>query len=134
MESAGRVIGKLNRATQVMTNEELARAAWPQAVGIKVASHTAAVALVRKRLVVEVEDMTWQRQLNALRYQLVANLAAMIGSSVVEDLEFRPMTPRRQAQRAGAARSSPSLFDDADGIADPQLRRIYKIIRKKASA
>ncbi len=134
MESAGRVIGKLNRATQVMTNEELARAAWPQAVGIKVASHTVAVALVRKRLVVEVEDMTWQRQLNSLRTQLVANLSAMIGSSVVNDLEFRPMTPKRRPQRADAARSKMPLFDDADAIADPQLRRIYKFIRKKASA
>jgi len=134
MERAGRTIGKLSRASQVMTNEDLARAAWPQAVGRKIASYTAATALVRKCLVVEVQDMVWQRQLNTLRAQIVKNLTAVLGPGLVDDLEFRPMTPKRMPQRAESPRRDAVAADEADAIADPQLRRVYKISRKKASA
>ena len=134
MERAGRTIGKLSRASQVMTNEDLARAAWPQAVGRKIASYTAATALVRKCLVVEVQDMVWQRQLNTLRAQIVKNLTAVLGPGLVDDLEFRPMTPKRMPQRAESPRRDAVAADEADSIADPQLRRVYKISRKKASA
>ena len=134
MERAGRTIGKLSRASQVMTNEDLARAAWPQAVGKKIAAYTAATALVRKCLVVEVQDMVWQRNLNTLRAQILKNLTAVLGPGIVEDLELRPMTPKRMPQRAESPRREAMPADEADAIADPQLRRVYKISRKKASA
>jgi hypothetical protein len=134
MERAGRLIGQLNRASQVMTNDELARAAWPLAVGKRIARYTAAVALVRKTLVVEVEDMVWQRQLNALRHQIVRNLVDVVGHGIVEDLELRPMRPRRMPQRAEVANRPVEGYDEADAIADPSLRRVYKISRKKATA
>ena len=63
MERAGRVLGKLKLAKQSVSDEELARSAWPAAVGKKIALRTQAVTLVRTRLVVEVEDAVWQRQL-----------------------------------------------------------------------
>ena len=134
MERAGRLIGKLSRASQVMTNEELARAAWPQAVGKKIASHTEATALVRKTLVVEVQDMVWQRQLYTLRDQILENLSALVGSGLIDDLALRPMTPKRMPQRADTPRREEVPADEADGIADPQMRRVYKLSRKKASA
>ena len=133
MESAGRLIGKLNRASQVMTDEELVRAAWPLAVGKTIVRYTAVAGLVRKCIVVEVEDMVWQRQLNTLRLQIVKNLTDVVGPGIVEDLALRPMTPKRMPQRAEIARRPESL-DEADAIADPSLRRAYKLSRKKATA
>lgn len=134
MERADRTIGKLSRARQVMTNEDIARAAWPQAVGKRIASYTAATALVRSCLVVEVQDMVWQRQLNTLRGQILKNLTAILGPGLVDDIELRPMTPRRMPQRADSPRREAISTDEADAIADPHLRRVYKISRKKASA
>ena len=138
MESAGRLIGQLNRNRRLMTDEELARAAWPLAVGKKIASYTAAVALVRNRLVIEVQDMLWQRQLNALRSQILAKITEVVGKGVVTDLEFRPMiAPRREPQRAETARpgaAPATIADEAEAIADAGLRRVYRILRKKASA
>jgi hypothetical protein len=134
MERAGRLIGKLNRDRQVMTNEQLAQAAWPQAVGKKIAAYTIAAKLVRKCLVVEVQDMIWQRQLNTLRGQILTNLRKVVGPDLIDDLELRPMTPRRLPQRAEAPRRDSAVFDEADAIVDPQLRRVYKSSRQKATA
>jgi hypothetical protein len=64
--NAGRLIGKLNRNRQVMSDEELACAAWALAVGKKIAACTGQKSLVRGRLIVEVQDMVWQRQLNTM--------------------------------------------------------------------
>ena len=133
MESAGRLIGKMNRASRVMTDDELVRAAWPLAVGKRIARYTAVVNLVRGCVVVEVEDMVWQRQLNTLRLQIVKNLTDIVGPGIVDDLALRPMTPKRMPQRAEFARR-PASQDEADSIADPSLRRAYKLSRKKASA
>ena len=134
MESAGRLIGKLNRAKRVLSDEDFARAAWPQAVGKKIAAHTSVAKLVRKTLVVEVEDMVWQRQINTLRPQIVAALAKVAGPSLVDDIELRPMTPRQEPKRAATARRELTAADEADSIADSQLRRLYKNSRKKATA
>ena len=134
MESAGRLIGKLNRKRQVLTHEELARAAWPVAVGRRIAANTVAAKLVRKCLIVEVQDMVWQRQLNTLRSQILANLNGVVGPDVIDDIELRPMPPKRLPQRAVAPRRDVPVPDEADSIADPQLRRAYKISRQKATA
>lgn len=136
MEQAGRVIGKLNRTRQVMTDEELACAAWRPAVGKKIAAYTEAKALVRGRLVVEVQDMVWQRQLNALTVHILKNLAKILGAGIVTDISLRPMSAaKRTPQRAESARNQDARpADEADGIADPVLRRNYKISRHKATA
>lgn len=134
MEHAGRLIGNLNRAKHMLPDEDLARAAWPRAVGKKIAARTAVARLVRKTLVVEVEDMIWQRQINTLRPQIVQALSKVAGPGLVEDIELRPMTPRRVPQRADTARRDALPPDEADAIADPQLRRVYRMSRKKATA
>ena len=89
--------------------------------------------MVRTRLIVEVEDVIWQRQLFGLSHQILRNLAKSVGSGVVEDVEFRVVPRKREPERARAA--APGLFaDEADGISDPVLRGIYKASRKKAQA
>jgi hypothetical protein len=133
MERASKLIRGLMLPGDTITAEEVACAAWPQAVGRKLAGHTRAAKLVRSRLVVEVEDRTWQRQLFALTRQIVSNLERHLGPGLVEDIEFRVVPRRREPQRATAA--LPALFrDEADAIADPVLRGIYKTSRKKALA
>lgn len=116
-----------------MSAEELACAAWPQAVGKTIAAHTRAARMVRARLIVEVQDGTWQRQLFTLSRHILGNLEKSLGSGLVEDVEFRIVPRRREPQRA--AQAAPAFAaDEADGIADPVLRRIYRASRKRALA
>ncbi len=133
MERASRVIRNLNVPGGEMTAERLACAAWGPSVGKKVAAHTRASRMVRTRLIVEVEDHVWQRQLFSLTPQILGVLARNVGPGVVEDLEFRVVPRRRDPQRAEAAVRK-SAADEAAGIEDPILRSIYKASRKKALA
>ena len=81
----------------------------------------------------EVEDHTWQRQLFALTPHILNNLEKTLGRGLVEDLEFR-IVPRRR-DPVLARQAVPALFaDDADAIADPVMRDLYKLSRKKALA
>ena len=117
----------------VISAGELACAAWPAAVGAKVAAHTRAARMVRTRLIVEVEDASWQRQLFSLSRQILSNLERHLGPGLVEDVEFRVAPRRREPSRALTA--TPTLFaDEADAIRDTEMRCIYKASRNKAQA
>lgn len=135
MERASKLIRGLRLPGDTISAGELACAAWPQAVGKKIAVHTRAARMVRTRLIVEVEDRVWQRQLFALTPHVLRNLEKSLGPGFVEDLEFRIVPRRREPQRAGNSVPVPALFeDDAEAIADPVLRSIYRASRKKAQA
>ncbi len=135
MERASRMLRSLSLPEGALNFEELARKAWPAAVGKKIAAHARAARLVRTRLIVEVEDAVWQRQLFALTRQIVSNLEKKLGCGLVEDVEFRVAPPRREPQRAVQSAAQCRLpFDEAEAIGDPVLRRIYRISRKKALA
>jgi hypothetical protein len=134
MESAGRLLGRIKLPQNLATPEDVARAAWARAVGKTIASRTNAIALVRKCLVIEVEDPLWQRQLNTLRPQILSSLSKVVGPGIVEDLDFRPMGQRRGPARAEVATSLPQPSDEAASIADPVFRRVYLAARRKASA
>jgi hypothetical protein len=134
MERASRLLRSLPIPSDSISAEELAARAWPLAVGRKVAAHSRPVRMVRTRLVVEVEDIVWQRQLFTLTRQIVANLERTLGRGLVEDIEFVIM-PRKREPRRAVAMAAPALFaDEADAIPDPMLRTIYKASRKKALA
>jgi len=132
MERAGKSLAKL-KLSDAISQDDLARAAWPAAVGKRIAAHAAAKSLVRGSLIVEVEDGIWQKQLFYLRYQILAKLQEVLGAGVITDVEFRIATPRRPPQTALSV-SNTKPRDEADGISDPGLRLIYKQARKKASA
>ena len=136
MERASKLIRGLRLSGDVITPEQLCCAAWPEAVGVKVSRHTRPAKLVRTRLVVEVEDATWQKQLFTLTPHILTNLDRTLGRGLVEDLEFR-IVPRRR-EPALARHAVPALLagaiDDADAIADPVMRHLYKLSRKKAQA
>ncbi len=128
MERAAKAIARLNAGQ--LSPEQLALSAWATAVGKRLADRTNAKALVRTRLVIEVDDAVWQTQLYQLRHQILPRIAAVIGPGIVDDLEFRVATaiPRRPPQSAPTLESG----DDADAILDPVMRLVYKQSRKKA--
>jgi predicted nucleic acid-binding Zn ribbon protein len=99
MERAARLIKNSKLSRQVLTDDDLARAVWPAAVGRAIAAHTVRIKLVRNTLVVEVEDAIWQRQLHQLSPQILQRLRKLTGSDGIQDLEFRIAIPRRQPQR-----------------------------------
>jgi Dna[CI] antecedent DciA-like protein len=131
MERASKVLGKLNLPEGTVTPEAMVCAVWANAVGKRIAAHSRAVKIVRSHLIVEVEDAVWQRQLFALRGQVGGKIQECIGAGIVEDIEFR-VAPRR----IGPARAQHSMphSDDADDIADPVLRNLYKASRKRELA
>ena len=135
MERASKLIRTLRLPGETLNLEEIACTAWPAAVGRRIAAHTRAARLVRTRLVVEVEDRVWQRQLFALSGQILRNLERHLGAGAVEEIEFRIVPRRREPQReTQAAIPALAATDEADSIADPILRGLYRASRKRALA
>jgi hypothetical protein len=132
MEPASKLIRRMKLPGDTISHEQVACTVWPAAVGKKIASHSRAARLVRTRLVVEVEDRIWRCQLMSLSAQILHNLEKSLGRGAVEELEFRVVPPRLDPQRATVA--APGLYDEANAIADPVLRSIYRASRKKALA
>ena len=123
MERAGRLIGKLK--LKVDDPELRACAAWKVAAGKKIAEHTRATALVRGKLLVQVEDQIWQRQLSTLSEALLRNLEKALGEPLVLDIDFRPMPRRREPQKAERAIGR-------EDVQDPVLDMLYRQSRKNA--
>ena len=131
MERAGRLFGKMKLPAAVMSREDMLCAAWPSAVGKKIAAHTRAAAVAGTRLIVDVEDAVWQKHLYSLRGQILANLNQALGNGSVTSLDFRLAVPRRPPQIEERVAAS---HDEAEGITDPVMRRLYRNSRKKALA
>ncbi len=130
MDPASRIIAK----SGIISEERIACGAWKKAVGRNVALRTRALKLVRTTLVVEVDDEIWKQNLRSLRYQIINNLAKAIGPEIVTEIEFRVMPPRVGPQRAGHLDRAETTADEAEAIADPGLRRIYKAARRRETA
>jgi len=133
MERAGKALAKL-KFSAAISPDELAFAAWPAAVGKRIATHARPKALVRGSLVLEADDAIWQKQLFHLRFDILAKLTEVLGAGIVTDLEFRiaggvPRRPPQSAQSHGETVSA----DDADSIQDPVMRILYKQARTRAT-
>ena len=138
MERAARLIKNKKVSREILSDEDIARAVWPGAVGKAIAAHTSRLKLVRSTLVVEVEDAIWQKQLWALSSQIVARVRKLTGSDTVKDIEFRTAVPRREVQRAQSNSSSPPRIltasdDESELIQDPVLKKVYRLSRRKAT-
>lgn len=129
MERAARLIARM-KIPGGPRPEELVRAVWPAAVGKIVARRTQVDRLAGGTLWVAVEDESWQRQLVPLEGQIRKNLRELLGAPAVERIVFRACPPRRGPARAETARPC----DEADGIADPVLRRLYLKQRSRSGA
>lgn len=131
MERTGRLIRKL--AGSLVSPEEIVRAVWAEAAGEKIARHTVVRSVAEGVLLVEVGDAVWRSQLETLEPQVRQRLDQIAGPGLVRKIRFQVAAPRRRPARAlepvpNAAR------DEADSIADPVLRRVYRMARRKASA
>jgi hypothetical protein len=136
MERAASILARWKNPRGKVAPGELVRAVWALAVGRKIAERTVGVDLVRTHLVVRVEDAVWQRQLFALRGQILRNLQRIVGQEMVEALEFR-VAPRRLGpgrEEAPARAAAAGDADEAAAIADPVLRAVYRKSRRGASA
>ena len=138
MERAARLIKNKKVSREILSDEDIARAVWPAAVGKSIAAHTSRVKLVRTTLVVEVEDAIWQRQLHFLSRQIVGRVRQLTGSDTVQDVEFRIGVPRREPQKADSNghrlfSSLDAADDEAEGIQDPVLKKVYRLSRRKAT-
>jgi predicted nucleic acid-binding Zn ribbon protein len=139
MERVARLIKNKKVSREMVTDEDVARAVWPAAVGKAIAAHTSRLKLVRNTLVVEVEDAIWQKQLFVLSHQILRSLHKMTGPSCIEAVEFRIGVPRRVPQRAGSHQADSlagvnAPYDDAETIQDPVLKKVYRLSRKRATA
>ena len=127
MQRAGKLIGKLNMSRDPGDAEARAIAAWRVAAGRKIAEHTRAASVVRNSLIVEVEDMVWQRQLTTLRHFLIRNLVDVLGDASITDIDFRPMSPRRKPPQ-------PATRPSHSEIQDPVLDLIYRQSKNRNTA
>ncbi len=133
MERVAKSLARLKLSDAIST-EDLARAAWPAAVGKRIASHATAKCMVRDSLIVEVEDALWRKNLFQLRFQILGKLSEILGSGVVQEVEFRVPTALRRPPQPARRLNESAAADEADGIDDPGMRIVYKQARKKASA
>ena len=116
----------------MITLAEMALKASPDAVGKRIASHVRAAKLVRTRLVVEVEDATWQRSLFSLSRHILSNQTKALGPAMVDDVEFRIIPRRREPEIARA--SIPRAARRCRFHRRPILRDLYNLSRKEAQA
>jgi predicted nucleic acid-binding Zn ribbon protein len=134
MERASTLIGKMDFPGDSVSGEQLVCAAWSATVGARIAKHARAERLVRTKLIVGVDDSVWQRQLFGMSRMIPSKLAENLGEGLlVDQLEFRVAAPKRGPQRAEHSTTA-SPADEADGIEDADLRRLYITSRKKELA
>ena|SRR5258708_3205598 len=134
MQRLSHVMGKVKFPDDTVSREQVACAAWANSVGKRIAAKARAVRLVRTHLIVEVEDHIWQRQLFALRHQILRKLEQNLGVGLIEEIEFKVVPARRGPERALSLTAAAGGADEADGISDPVLRKIYKASRKRKTA
>lgn len=70
-------------------NDALVFAAWNQVAGEQIVSRTKSLRFSKKRLIVDVQDETWRKNLDALSGQMLAKLNTSLGDGTVNFIEFR---------------------------------------------
>ena len=68
--------------------EAAAIAAWKYAAGDRLKQHAVPVALQDRVLRVAVADVIWQKQLNAMRGQMMFRVNSLLGQPIVGAIEF----------------------------------------------
>jgi predicted nucleic acid-binding Zn ribbon protein len=129
MHPVGELLPSLYRklAREAVDEQALVLALWPVVAGKPMADRTRAVRLYGRTLLVETTDPEWRRQLADMTGLIVARLNAAAGKDVVQDIQFH--LARRPPARAAAATGGSR--DEADAIADPYLRRMYRLSRRR---
>lgn len=108
-------------------DQDLALCYWRDAVGGRLAQVSRPAHLAGSLLVVEVDSPEWIGALEAVRPRIQAKLNTAIGAQTVGWIVFRVNAELRKPP-AKAAAADPA----ADGIRDPQRRRVYLASRRAA--
>ena len=132
MERAANLLRQYRYAGRCVTPAELVQAAWPRAVGKKIAAHSKVESLWNGRLTLSVDDTIWRDQLTTLAGQILKQVEKAVGGGLVRWIEFRVGARKRGPGRANQPQRT--AMDDPDGIADPILGHIYQAAKKKANA
>ncbi len=107
------------------------RRCWKSAVGATIANHSRVIQMRGTTLHIGVDDAVWKSQLEQMHSHVLERIRSTSGTGLIERVAFRVAPPRIRPQVA----QTPLLrADEADGIEDPLLRRIYKESRRKAQA
>ena len=106
MERAGQVLGKLKLAKQGVSDEELARRPGLRLSAKKSPCVRGRCGLVRTRLVMEVEDAVWQRQLWTLQGQILQGIEQVLGRKVVDRTRVQD---RRTEDETHSCRGAPAF-------------------------
>jgi len=111
--------------------EALVFAAWEQAAGDLIRDRTKAAEYFENRLVVHVEDRTWQLHLEDLAPQMLAKVNTIAGQGSVKRIEFRiePRSIERLDERDDNSLELPPIDPKLDAaaasIADDHLRQQF---------
>ena len=115
-------------------DEALVFAAWGRCAGDLLRERTAPLEFFQNRLVVAVQDKTWQRHLEELSPPMLVKINGSIGQGSVKYIEFRIDAAAVEAVRESykVAQTdlvvdavAPSLTKAANAIADEHLRKQF---------
>jgi hypothetical protein len=117
--------------------EEVAQAAaiaaWKHAAGEGLKDHAVPVKLENRTLTVAVADGIWQRQLHAMRGQMMFRINSILGQPIVSTIEF-VVDPKIVKPRAEATKQPEQPLDNevplelwsaANAIHDKELRKSF---------
>ena len=133
MESIREILPEVfrrERGAAAEENEQLVCSCWATAVGPQIAGRTKPVRLLDKRLIVDVEGQPWRRELASMSRKIVRKVNRVVGSDLLEDVVFRVAVPRRRGPGRAESVLGPVKREGADGIRDPNLRRLYERSKK----
>jgi hypothetical protein len=117
--------------------EEVAQAAaiaaWKHAAGDGLKDHAVPVKLENRTLTVVVADMIWQKQLHAMRGQMLFRINSILGQPIVSTIEFVVDPKIAKARAEGPKRPEQPLDNEvplelwsaANAIHDKELRKSF---------
>jgi hypothetical protein len=117
--------------------EEVAQAAaiaaWKHAAGDGLKDHAVPVKLENRTLTVAVADMIWQKQLHAMRGQMLFRINSILGQPIVSTIEFVVDPKIAKARAEGPKRPEQPLDNEvplelwsaANAIHDKELRKSF---------
>ena len=117
--------------------EEVAQAAaiaaWKHAAGDGLKDHAVPVKLENRTLTVAVADVIWQKQLHAMRGQMLFRINSILGQPIVSTIEF-VVDPKLAKARVEAPKRQEESLDNevplelwsaANAIHDKELRKSF---------
>ena len=126
------ILRSLGNAKEVV--EAAAIAAWKRAAGSGLRNHAVPLRLEGKTLVVAVADAVWQKQLGAMKGQLLFRINAVLGQALVSQIDLR-IDPRiantlattgpRTKEQMLDSEVPLELWSAASAIRDKQLRQVF---------